>query len=183
VDLCIRDFGGAKQYRSLWSTQYQSLHGIVFVVDAADADRLPEVRVFRMVGSVRVLLLSSATLVRVRCGHRARVSCQASAFRSLTHTRTRTRTHTGLPASFAGRARVCGWVGGWVPSPTLSAHNTPTDGPTDGRTTRKRTNEPTTCTQAASEFKRVLADKALAAREKIVLLVLANKSDLPQVGG
>jgi hypothetical protein len=34
--------------------------------------------------------------------------------------------------------------------------------------------------QAASEFKRVLADKALAARDKIVLLVLANKSDLPQ---
>eukprot|EP00750_Incisomonas_marina_P003731 INCI13393.1.p1 GENE.INCI13393.1~~INCI13393.1.p1 ORF type:complete len:133 (+),score=33.02 INCI13393.1:190-588(+) len=43
VDLVIRDFGGSKKYRSLWTTQYHSVHGIIFVVDAADADRLTEV--------------------------------------------------------------------------------------------------------------------------------------------
>lgn len=43
VDLCVRDFGGAKNYRMLWKTQYQSVNGVIFVVDSADQDRLQEV--------------------------------------------------------------------------------------------------------------------------------------------
>ena len=38
------DLGGADRLRSLWDRYYAETHGFVFVVDAADADRLREAR-------------------------------------------------------------------------------------------------------------------------------------------
>mmetsp|Transcript_20337 Transcript_20337/g.62649 ORF Transcript_20337/g.62649 Transcript_20337/m.62649 type:complete len:201 (-) Transcript_20337:23-625(-) len=38
------DLGGAARVRSLWSRYYADAHGWIFVVDAADADRLREAR-------------------------------------------------------------------------------------------------------------------------------------------
>ena len=38
------DLGGSKRIRRIWENYYAEVHGIVFVVDAADENRLEEAR-------------------------------------------------------------------------------------------------------------------------------------------
>lgn len=41
----IWDLGGQERLRSIWSKYYRESHGIIFLVDAADASRFEEVQV------------------------------------------------------------------------------------------------------------------------------------------
>ena len=42
--LRLFDVGGGKNIRSIWDSYYADVHGAIFVVDAAEADRFDEVR-------------------------------------------------------------------------------------------------------------------------------------------
>ena len=42
--LRLFDVGGGSGIRSIWDDYYADVHGVVFVVDAADAERFDEVR-------------------------------------------------------------------------------------------------------------------------------------------
>lgn len=41
-DVVFYDLGGGKRIRGVWPQYFADVHGVVFVVDAADAGRLPE---------------------------------------------------------------------------------------------------------------------------------------------
>eukprot|EP00966_Prymnesium_polylepis_P189909 4400699-Prymnesium_polylepis.1 len=45
--LTLFDVGGGKQIRGIWNAYYCDVHAAVFVVDAADSSRFPEVRALR----------------------------------------------------------------------------------------------------------------------------------------
>eukprot|EP00928_Gymnodinium_smaydae_P029733 TRINITY_DN22309_c0_g1_i1.p1 TRINITY_DN22309_c0_g1~~TRINITY_DN22309_c0_g1_i1.p1 ORF type:complete len:200 (+),score=35.24 TRINITY_DN22309_c0_g1_i1:113-712(+) len=44
VDAVIWDLGGHPSFRSVWHNYYEEVQGVVFVLDAADAARLPEAK-------------------------------------------------------------------------------------------------------------------------------------------
>ena len=41
-DVVLYDLGGGARIRGVWPSYFAEIHGVVFVVDAADATRLPE---------------------------------------------------------------------------------------------------------------------------------------------
>lgn len=41
-DICIFDLGGAKNFRGIWTHYFHDCHAIIYVVDAADKERLAE---------------------------------------------------------------------------------------------------------------------------------------------
>ncbi len=43
-DVTMLDVGGGSKIRGIWENYYAEVHGIVFVIDASDAQRIGEAR-------------------------------------------------------------------------------------------------------------------------------------------
>ena len=44
VKIKVWDLSGQERMRSVWRHYYESINGVIFVVDSSDKDRIPEVR-------------------------------------------------------------------------------------------------------------------------------------------
>ena len=58
-NVTIYDLGGSKTFRGIWPKYYHEVHGFIFVVDAADNQRLDETA--EVNGFIQFLLLKRST--------------------------------------------------------------------------------------------------------------------------
>ena len=99
------DLGGGARIRGVWPQYFADVHGVVFVVDSADAARVPEAAKELHTALQHPMLVGKPTLMCVGGRPAPLARTQLPLTHSLTHTHTHTRSH--LPRVQHRRAQPC----------------------------------------------------------------------------